>query len=44
MSGGMEYAAEVYGMYIFGVNNSIYLNDFYGKEVPYYPDAAIGFY
>jgi len=41
---GMEYAAEVYGMYIFGVNNSIYLNDFYGKEVPYYPDTATGFY
>jgi len=41
---GMEYAAEVYGMYIFGVNNSIYLNDFYGKELPYYPDTATGFY
>jgi|GEM_PF-2154842 len=43
-SGGMEYAAEVYGMYIFGINNSIYLNDFYGKEVPYTPEGAIGFY
>lgn len=31
-SGGMEYAAEVYGLYIWGQKNRIFLNDFYGLE------------
>lgn len=44
MSGGMEYASEVYGIYLSGVNNSIYLNDFYGEEVSYQIDMGIGFY
>lgn len=44
ISGGMEYAAEVYGMYIFGHNNTIYLNNFYGEEKPSQPSEGIGFF
>lgn len=43
-NGGMEYAAEVYGIYIWGVGNRIYLNNFYGEEKPYYLETATGFY
>ncbi|NJE26807.1 hypothetical protein E3E22_09320 [Thermococcus sp. MV5] len=43
-SGGMEYAAEVYGMYISGHNNTIYLNNFYGEQKPSQPSEGIGFF